>query len=155
MLKILEDLNWKGIFHRVRMGPGKGVGFGLLEEKPFFCLPGGPPSSEMAFLQIALPGLLKMQGHTHPVFPFKQARLDQTVKGQRDWSQFIHARFVQKGDEMVVQPVKLKSRLQSMAYKQAIIVIPEGVEILHADSRIKVQVLTPPYSSIPLTNPPA
>ncbi|MBT8366953.1 MAG: molybdopterin molybdotransferase MoeA, partial [Deltaproteobacteria bacterium] len=46
ILDVVAELNWQGIYHRVRMGPGKPVGFGRLNGKPFFCLPGGPPSSE-------------------------------------------------------------------------------------------------------------
>ena len=143
MLHVLEELNWLGIYHRVRMGPGKGIGFGLLEEKPFFFLPGGPPSAEMAFLQIALPALLHMQGYARPPFPTLQAELDETVKGQRDWTQFIHAGFLQEQGKIVVRPTQLKSRLQSMANKQALIVIPEGVETISSGTKIDVQVLTP------------
>jgi molybdopterin molybdotransferase len=142
MLKVLEDLNWQGIYHRVRMGPGKGIGFGLLKEKPFFFLPGGPPSAEITFLQIALPGLLHMQGHTRPAFPTMQLKLDQAVKGRRDWTQFIHAGFFQRQGETVVRPAKLRSRLQSMAKKQTLIVIPQGIETIPSGTIITVQVLS-------------
>ena len=47
ILDVVEKLNWRGLYHRVRMGPGKPVGFGLLHNKPFFFLPGGPPSNEI------------------------------------------------------------------------------------------------------------
>jgi molybdopterin molybdotransferase len=39
ILDVVGELNWQGIYHRVRMGPGKPVGFGLLDGRPFFCLP--------------------------------------------------------------------------------------------------------------------
>ncbi|MBN2471046.1 MAG: molybdopterin molybdotransferase MoeA, partial [Anaerolineae bacterium] len=42
--RVLDDLGWTRHYHRVRLGPGKAVGFGLLEGKAVFCLPGGPPS---------------------------------------------------------------------------------------------------------------
>ena len=58
-ISVLESLGWRKIFHRVRMGPGKAVGMGLLQDKPVFCLPGGPTSNEMAFLMIALPAVMK------------------------------------------------------------------------------------------------
>ncbi|MGD8837405.1 MAG: molybdopterin molybdotransferase MoeA, partial [Desulfobacteraceae bacterium] len=58
--KVLDRLGWQQIFHRIRIGPGKAVGFGMLNHKPVFILPGGPPSNLMGFLQIALPGLLKL-----------------------------------------------------------------------------------------------
>ena len=36
---VLEGLGWQKVFHRIRMGPGKAVGFGMLENKPVFVLP--------------------------------------------------------------------------------------------------------------------
>jgi molybdopterin molybdotransferase len=42
IIRVLQQLNWQGFFHRVRLGPGKGVAFGLLQGKAVFCLPGGP-----------------------------------------------------------------------------------------------------------------
>jgi molybdopterin molybdotransferase len=123
------------------MGPGKAVGFGLLEKKPFFCLPGGPPSSEMAFLQLALPGLLAMAGYGHPPFLSVAARLTETVRGDEDWTQFVHARIELGRDAIMVHPAKQKSRLQSMARKDALIVIPEGCEALSGGEVIHIQLL--------------
>ncbi|MGD9074101.1 MAG: molybdopterin molybdotransferase MoeA [Desulfobacteraceae bacterium] len=141
IIRVLEGLNWQGVYHRVRMGPGKAVGFGLLEKKPFFCLPGGPPSSEMAFLQLALPGLLAMEGYRNSPFLSVAARLTETVRGDEDWTQFIHARIELGGDAIVVHPAKQKSRLQSMARKDALIVIPEGCEVLSGGEVIQIQLL--------------
>jgi molybdopterin molybdotransferase len=143
IIRVLESLNWQGIYHRVRMGPGKAVGFGLLEKKPFFCLPGGPPSNEMAFLQLALPGLLTMQGYRHPPFLSVQARLTETVSGDKDWTQFVHARIEEGKDVFAVHPIKQESRLQSMARKDALIVIPEGCKGLPRGEVIQVQLLGP------------
>jgi molybdopterin molybdotransferase len=143
IIRVLESLNWRGVYHRVRMGPGKAVGFGLLEKKPFFCLPGGPPSSEMAFLQLALPGLLSMEGYRHPPFLSVQARLTETVNGDKDWTQFVHARIERGKDAFMVHPIKQESRLQSMAIKDALIVIPEGCEGLPRGEVIQVQLLGP------------
>jgi molybdopterin molybdotransferase len=143
IIKVLESLNWRGVYHRVRMGPGKAVGFGFLEKKPFFCLPGGPPSSEMAFLQLALPGLLAMEGYRHPLFLSVAARLTETVRGDKDWTQFVHARIEEGKDAIMVHPVRQKSRLQSMARKDALIVIPEGCEALARGEVIHVQLLNP------------
>ncbi|UCF91950.1 MAG: molybdopterin molybdotransferase MoeA [Desulfobacterales bacterium] len=144
ILKVVQDLNWQGIYHRVRMGPGKPVGFGLLENKPFFVLPGGPPSNEMAFLQLALPALLKIKGDHPQVFPVITARLAETVHGDRHWTDFIHARLEKKENQLWVHPARLSSRLRSMARKEALIIIPEGCEELTAGEAIDVQLLIPP-----------
>jgi molybdopterin molybdotransferase len=141
MLQVLESHPWKGIYHRVRIGPGKAIAFGLLENKPFFCLPGGPPSNEMAFLQIALPGVLRMQGHTGPVFPVIAARLAAPVRGVGHWTQFIHAKLEKADGRLTVVPLQQKSRLQTMAGKNALICIPEGCEALSEGAMVEVQLL--------------
>lgn len=141
MLKVLERLDWHGVYHRVRMGPGKAVAFGLLRSKPFFCLPGGPPSNEMAFLQIALPGALRMQGHNAAAFPKIAALLVAPVRGVGHWTQFVHAKLNKVGGRLVVVPLQQKSRLQTMAEKNALICIPEGCEALDQGTTVDVQVL--------------
>src|SRR6056297_1738617 len=55
VVKVLEKLGWEMFFHRTRMGPGKSLGAGRLNEKPVFCLPGGPASNEIAFAMIVFP----------------------------------------------------------------------------------------------------
>jgi molybdopterin molybdotransferase len=141
ILEVVNALNWQGIYHRVRMGPGKPVAFGLLDACPFFCLPGGPPSNEIAFLQLALPALLKMCGRQPSPFPTASAGLAQTVSGKKDWTDFIHARLEKHPDGLRVHPARLKSALLSMAQKEAIIIIPEDREEITAGEIIDVQVL--------------
>jgi molybdopterin molybdotransferase len=141
IIKVAESLNWQGIYHRVRMGPGKPVGFGLIEKKPIFILPGGPPSNEMAFLQLALPALLKMKGEQTLTLPVSRARLSETVRGHKEWTDFIHARLEKEKGQLVVHPAKMKSRLQSMARKEALITIPESRNELAAGEAIDIQLL--------------
>jgi molybdopterin molybdotransferase len=143
MLKVVGTLGWEGLYHRVRMGPGKPVGFGRLESRPFFVLPGGPPSNEMAFLQLALPALMKMQGGDPRVFPVTPARLEEAVTGEKGWTEFVHGRLELKGGALCVRPARLKSRLRSMAEKQALIVIPEEREEIPAGEWVSVQVVDP------------
>ena len=143
ILTVVQDLKWDAIYRRVRMGPGKPVGFGLLKQKPFFILPGGPPSNEMAFLQLALPAIMKMKGETAFSFPLVRAQLAETVCGHKDWTQFIHARLDKEKNQFIVKPSKIKSRLISMARKEALIVIPEGRGKWVAGEIIDIQLLPP------------
>ena len=141
ILDVAECLNWQGIYHRVRIGPGKPVGFGLLDKKPFFCLPGGPPSNEMAFIQLAMPALQKMKGE-HPVFfPVASVQLAESVRGKYGWTDFVHARLEHRQNQLMVQPARLKSSLQSMARKEALIIIPEDREEITAGEMVDIQVL--------------
>jgi molybdopterin molybdotransferase len=143
---VLEELGWKRVFHRVRMGPGKAVGFGLLQGRPVFCLPGGPPSNEMAFLQLALPGVLRLAGWQGSPFPSLTARLTEPVKGRDiDWTQFKRGRLHRGTDEgFRVTPYLPRSRLEAMALADCLIEVPEGVERLEAGEWVSVQMLSLP-----------
>jgi len=138
---LLDRLGWQKIYHRVRMGPGKAVGFGLWRGKPVFILPGGPPSNQMAFLQLALPGLHRLAGFSRPGLPTRSARLAATVTGQRDWTQFIEGRFEVAQDGIQFRPQKQASRLQSMADCEGYLMIPEGISSLAAGREVPVQTL--------------
>ena len=150
--KVLAQMGAEVAFHRVRMGPGKAVALMLLKGKTVFCLPGGPPSNEMAFLQIALPGLLHLAGRTPEPFEYRWATLTKTLEGQKDWTQFHYAAIEEKDGSasgglarrscgVFVGPVEVRSRLASAALANALIKIPEGVERLERQSQIQVQVL--------------
>jgi molybdopterin molybdotransferase len=141
VVKILDRLGWEKIYHRVKMGPGKAVGFGLFQGKPVFCLPGGPPSNQMAFLQLALPGLLALAGHSNNTLPIVDAVLSEDISGQPDWTQFIHGSLSRQDGQLTFHPLLMKSRLQFMAKADAIASIPEGVEKIEKGCRISVQML--------------
>lgn len=141
---ILEELGGRTLYHRVRLGPGKGVGLGLWQGKPVFLLPGGPASNQMAFLQLALPALHKMMGCPHPGLPTRPARLTADVRGQRDWTEFIEVSFAWDGAELCCEPRAVRggrSSLRSMAGCEGYIKIPEGTETLAAGARVMAQVL--------------
>jgi molybdopterin molybdotransferase len=142
-VRVLKDMGCRIMFHRVRIGPGKAVAFGMVGEKAVFCLPGGPPSNEMAFLQIALPGLLHMGGKQPVPFPVQEARLADAVEGDIDWTQFFQAALEKRGREWWAVPLRMKSRLQSQARADALIRVPEGVRRLERGDLVEVQVLTP------------
>lgn len=138
---LLDELGWRKIYHRVKVGPGKAVGFGLWQGKPVFCLPGGPPSNQMAFIQLALPGLMKLGGHTRPGLPWTVARLAERVEGQRDWTQFIEGRLQETGKEILFYPFKMASRLGAMAEAEGILAIPEGTAVVPKGAIVRVQAL--------------
>jgi molybdopterin molybdotransferase len=146
VVRLLDKMGWQKVFHRVKMGPGKAVGFGLLRGKPVFCLPGGPPSNQMAFMQIALPGLLKLSGHARPGLPKIAVTLAEGVRAQEDWTQFLDGRFRSAGGDILFHPFRMASRLQSMASSEGILEVSEGVGEIRRGSRVWVQAL--PHTSI-------
>lgn len=142
VVKVLDGLGWHKLFQRVKIGPGKAVAFGLLDTKPVFCLPGGPPSNQMAFLHLALPGLLRLAGHEHITLPALTAVLAQAVRGQKDWTQFHLGTLRLRGDTLVFVPQKLPSRLQTLARADGVVCVPERVETIPAGNTVKVSLMS-------------
>lgn len=141
----LRGLGWREVFHHVRMGPGKGIVFGLWEGKPVFCLPGGPASNEMAFLQLALPGILRLAGDQRHPLQSVRARLAENLKSRnKDWTEFRDAILSKDSDGVYsVRPYRGRSRLQAIARANGLICIPEGTELLNEGDIVPVQVLKP------------
>jgi molybdopterin molybdotransferase len=140
--QVLEGLGWKEKFHRIRIGPGKAVGFGTLDEKPVFILAGGPPSNLMGFLQIALPGLLALSGHGKPGLPRINARLASEIReGTRNWTDFFFGILEFNDGLPAFHPMKKRSRLSSISRATAVASIPEEQDHLLEGSEIFVQLL--------------
>ncbi len=140
MAQVLEELGWQKVFHRIRIGPGKAVGFGTLVKKPVFVLAGGPPSNLMGFLQIALPGLLALSGHVNPGLPRITARLASEISGGKsDWTDFFFGTLEWNEGLPDFYPLIKRSRLYSLAKATAVASVPEGQDSLPAGSIISVQ----------------
>lgn len=139
----LEQLGWHRIFHHVRMGPGKGTAFGLWKDKPVFCLPGGPASNEIAFLQLALPGILRMAGDRRQPLPIVPARLEENVTSRhRQWTEFKDAVIsMDAAGSYSVRPYRGRSRLQAIAGANSLLCIPEGAVSLASGEIVPVQML--------------
>lgn len=154
IVSTLDSLGWQKLFRHVRIGPGKGIAFGLWQDKPVFCLPGGPPSNEMAFLQLALPGVLNMMGRVGRPLLTILARLSEDIEGRhRAWTEFRKARLFREEDgSYTVTPLMDTSRLKSIASAACLLCIPEGVKSLHRGQIVTVQVLVPAITDIPVTN---
>jgi len=146
----LANLGWQEIFHHVRMGPGKGIAFGIWRGKPVFCLPGGPASNEMAFLQLALPGILRMCGDTRHPLQTITAGLTESLKTRHPaWTEFKDATLSRdSAGNYSVELYKNRSRLQAIASANSLICIPEGTESLSRGDVVPVQILAPRLDDI-------
>lgn len=139
----LQRLGWQEVFLTVRIAPGKGVGFGWLQEKPVFVLPGGPPAAMIGFLQIALPSLLRLGGHKELGLPHIEARLKADLSGRdREWTQIVLGRLTTDDSDLpLFDPLPRRRRLVAMADADALVAIPEGVAKLAAGTVVRVQLL--------------
>ena len=142
MAMVLDDLGWTKVYHRVRLRPGKAVGFGMLDGKPVFILPGGPPSNLAAFLLLALPGLHRFCGYSVSGLVQMPAILKKPVSGQREWTQVIWGTLERSRDTILFQPHgRPMSRLKSMAEAGALLLIPEGTAAFSENQTVTVRIL--------------
>lgn len=142
LTRVLAGLGADLRYHRVRIGPGKAVAFALYDRKPVFCLAGGPSSNEMGFLQLALPGLLRLAGRDPRPFPCRRAVLASPVSGDRDWTQLFRATLSEEAGRLIAHPLPWGNRLQAMAEAEALVRLPEGLERREAGEEVEVQVLS-------------
>jgi molybdopterin molybdotransferase len=139
---VLGELGWEMVFHRIRIGPGKAVGFGMMGGKPVFVLPGGPPSNLIGFLQIALPGLLALGGHAQTGLPTATAQLAEGIDGGKPaWTDFFFGALTPGEDMPLFHPMDKRARLVSIAAADAVAAIPEGRDRLEAGEVVLVQLL--------------
>ncbi len=125
--RVLSELGWNKIYHRVRIGPGK------------FILPGGPPSNLMAFIHLALPALWRLAGNERSPLKRKTIYLKEPVHGRvKNWTQYI---FGQISEDEMFQPIRWSSRLKSMAEAHGVIAIPEGLDHYPAGEKVTATLL--------------
>ncbi|MGD0795662.1 MAG: molybdopterin molybdenumtransferase MoeA, partial [Dehalococcoidales bacterium] len=102
-------------------------------------------SNEMAFLQLALPGLLRMAGETRHPLQTVPAGLTENVKSRhKAWTEFKDAVLsLEESGCYTVALYKNRSRLQAIASASGLICIPEGKESLRRGEVVPVQILAP------------
>jgi molybdopterin molybdotransferase len=141
-------------FTGVRIQPGKPVVFGQLPRgsgagarvQPFFGLPGNPISSAATFLLFAVPILSALAGTTEAAPRFALARLTADCKGKPGLTRFVPAfcTFTAAlGELPSVAPVGSQGSgdLAAFARCNCFLVVPEGVDRLHADEIARILLL--------------
>ena len=98
--KVLTDLGAEQILWRVAMKPGKPLFFCLLQDTPYFGLPGNPVSSLVSFLQFVRPAIRKASGLTASQWelPTTVAYMEHDVDNRGDRRSFLRARLAWDAD---------------------------------------------------------
>ena len=82
-LRAMDRAGMVKIFHRVRIGPGKGACMGRVGRTLVFNLPGGPPSNHVALFLLALSGVRRLMGLTHCLPPKRQVLSPKNLPGRK------------------------------------------------------------------------
>jgi molybdopterin molybdotransferase len=127
-------------FFKVAMQPGMPQGFGRIEGKPYFGLPGNPVSVFVSFEMFIRPALLKMMGRTHLFRPEVAATLTGDVTGPRGKTQFARVNVTRTADGWSAQPTgdRGSNLISTVARANGLAVIPAGTETARSGERVKV-----------------
>jgi molybdopterin molybdotransferase len=91
-------------FYKVAMQPGMPQGFGQIEGKPYFGLPGTPVSVFVSFELFVRPAIQKMLGRTELERPQVTARLADDVSGPEGKMQYARVVVERDGQGWVATP---------------------------------------------------
>ncbi|MGH2635719.1 MAG: molybdopterin molybdotransferase MoeA [Actinomycetota bacterium] len=126
-------------FYQVAMQPGMPQGFGHIEGKPYFGLPGNPVSVFVSFEVFIRPALMKMMGRRSLYRPEITARLEDAVSGPRGKLQFARVRVRRTTDGWVAAPTggRGSNLISTVTRANALAMIPPGVETVEAGGEVR------------------
>ena len=129
-------------FYRVAMQPGMPQGFGQVEGKPFWGLPGNPVSVFVSFEQFVRPAILKMMGRTQLARPQITATLTADVSGPKGKLQFARVRVRRASGGWTATPTgeRGSNLISTVSRANGLAMIPPGIEVAPVGSQVRVQV---------------
>ena len=129
-------------FYKVAMQPGMPQGFGHIEGKPYWGLPGNPVSVFVSFEVFVRPALMKMLGRTQLGRPEINARLTQDVRGPKAKLQFARVVVARGADGWTATPTGARGSnlISTVSRANGLAMIPPGTETAAAGSDVRVMV---------------
>lgn len=145
--RVINDLGEPGILvHGVSMKPGKPLIIALVDDTPFFGLPGYPTSALMSFSLFVKPTLRQMAGlpahHEGRTVPAKVAQRIHAAGGRREYKP-VNLVQTATGDYAVYPVPSGSGAITTLAEADGYLVIPEHRTFLDADEAVQVQLLSP------------
>jgi molybdopterin molybdotransferase len=127
-------------FYRVAMQPGMPQGFGHIEGKPYFGLPGNPVSVFVSFELFVRPAMLKMMGRTQLDRPQVRATLTSDVSGPKGKMQYARV-VVERGDggwRATPTGGRGSNLISTVTRANGLAMIPPGTETAPAGTPVSV-----------------
>jgi molybdopterin molybdotransferase len=127
-------------FYKVAMQPGMPQGFGHIEGKPFFGLPGNPVSVFVSFELFVRPALLKMMGRTQLARPEVTATLTADVAGPKAKMQYARVRVARADGGWSATPTGARGSnlISTVSRANGLAMIPPGIEVAPSGSPVRV-----------------
>jgi molybdopterin molybdotransferase len=127
-------------FYKVAMQPGMPQGFGRIEGKPYWGLPGNPVSVFVSFEVFVRPALMKMLGRSQVRRPEVTAALTQDVSGPVGKLQFARVVVARGADGWSATPTggRGSNLISTVSRANGLAMIPIGTETAPAGSQVRV-----------------
>ncbi len=127
-------------FYKVAMQPGMPQGFGAIEGKPYWGLPGNPVSVFVSFEVFIRPALLKMMGRSDIFRPEVSAILETDVSGPTERMVFARVRVTRLGGEWHAASTGpgQSNLISTVAKANGLAIIPQGVGTMPAGAKARV-----------------
>jgi molybdopterin molybdotransferase len=127
-------------FYKVAMQPGMPQGFGNIEGKPYFGLPGNPVSVFVSYEVFVRPAIMKMMGRTQTERPQITATLTEDVSGPKGKLQFarVHVERGTQGWNATPTGARGSNLISTVSRANGLAMIPAGVEMAPAGSQVRV-----------------
>lgn len=132
-------------FYRVAMQPGMPQGFGAVEGRPFFGLPGNPVSVFVSFEIFIRPAILKMMGRKDLFRPEIWAIADEDIRGRGEKVVFarVRVRREETSWRCSVTGPSGSNLLGTVAGANGLAIIPVGTEVIGRGQSVRVILLRP------------
>jgi molybdopterin molybdotransferase len=127
-------------FYKVAMQPGMPQGFGRIEGKPYWGLPGNPVSVFVSFEVFVRPALMKMLGRSQVRRPEVTATLTQDVSGPGGKLQFARVVVSRGADGWSATPTggRGSNLISTVSRANGLAMIPIGTETAPTGSQVRV-----------------
>lgn len=139
----LEKRDFRKLFWRVAIKPGKPVLFGLLEGKPYFGLPGNPAATAATFELFVKPALGKLGGESNVLPERRRATLNSAVEAAGKRQAFLWSRlqWSDSGYQVTVFPTQGSGQTRCLQGTNAMLPVPVGIGRLEAGEEVEVLLL--------------
>jgi molybdopterin molybdotransferase len=129
-------------FYKVAMQPGMPQGFGHIEGKPYFGLPGNPVSVFVSLELFVRPAMLKMMGRSQLDRPQVTATLAADVSGPVGKMQYARVVVERGADGWIATPTggRGSNLISTVARANGLAMVPPGTQAAPAGSQVQVMV---------------
>ena len=144
--KVLGDLGAEIKFWQVKMKPGKPLTFGLLQNKPYFGLPGNPVSCMVSFLLFVRPAIRKLIGYDSRYWHLPEfcALTENDLNTAGDRRQYLRGKVTYTDGQFRVSTAANQGSgmLSSMTGTNCLVILEPGKTLIARGTEVRVLLMS-------------